>query len=68
MPPSISHERLLGATTVSPSLAGVFTNFVPDYLDQWALKDPGKDKHGGLWWGGGGRERGVRFQTEQKSP
>lgn len=40
-----------------------FTNFVPDYLDQWALKDPGKDKHSSLR----GWEKGVHFQTDKKS-
>lgn len=64
MPPSVNHRQLFWATAVrtsSPPL--LFSNFVPDYLDQWALKDPGKDKHSSLR----GWEKGVYFQTEQKS-
>lgn len=63
MPPSIIHKQLFWAATVRTSPIGFFTNFVPDYLDQWALKDPGKDKHSSLR----GWEKGVYFQTDQKS-
>lgn len=37
-----------------------------NYLDQWALKDPGKDKHS--IWRRGCKMEGVFFQTELKSP
>lgn len=64
MPPSIIRKQLFWA---EPPPAGFSTNFVPDYLDQRALKDPGKDKHSVLG-GMGGWRTGVCFQTEQKSP
>lgn len=63
MPPSIIPKQLFWA---EPPPTGFSTNFVPDYLDQWALKDPGKDKHSVL--GGGEVEDGGLLSNRAEIP